>query len=87
MFIPYLLYKKTTQCTFACVTLFDSCLFQTAVHSKLPGPVQIHNTIGTLEEKKEKNFCLMGFRRKIGARDFFFVAVQLDHQHAILISL
>lgn len=52
MFIPYLLYKKTTRYTFAFVTLLDSSLFQMAEPSKLPGPVQIHNTTGTLEKKK-----------------------------------
>lgn len=52
MFIPYLLYKKTPRCTFACVTLFNSNLLPTAEHSNIPGPLQIHNTCGTLENKK-----------------------------------
>lgn len=78
MFIPYLLYKKTTQCTFTCVTLFDSSLFQMAEHSKLPGPGQIHNTTGTLEKKNKKgnDFCLIRFNQEVGAGEFsFFVAV------------
>lgn len=40
IFIPYLLYKKTTRCTFTCVTLFE-----TAEHSKHPGPVQTHKLL------------------------------------------
>lgn len=54
MFIPYLLYKKTNQCTFACVTLLDNGLFQMTEHSKLSGPVPIHNTTGTLEKTNYK---------------------------------
>lgn len=46
MFVPYLLYKKTTQCTFACVTLLDCILFRMAELSKLPGPVQTHKATG-----------------------------------------
>lgn len=67
MFIPYLLYKKTPRCTFACVTLFNRSLLPTAEHSNIPGPVQIHNTCGTLENKR--GIFLSGFRKRIGAID------------------
>lgn len=72
MFIPYLLYKKTTQCTFTRVALFDSSLVQMAEHSKLSGPVQIHTTTVTLGEKGN-DFCLRGFSRELGASDFSFL--------------
>lgn len=40
--------------------LFDSSLFQMAEHFKLPGPVQIHNTTGTLEKEKKSGMIRFG---------------------------
>lgn len=59
MLIPYLLYKKTTQCTFVCVILFDNT---PSVRTEATGSLvnKVKNSAGK-QEARDYYYYIFGF--------------------------